>query len=85
MFYKQIYAVLLTILLACSLIPVKYSHAASFNLTAKAECGYIMLTWDQVPDAARYYVYRGPGKGLEYNMPLTDFPITDTLPGPLYT
>jgi hypothetical protein len=69
---------LLTVFLAFSLLPVKSSQAATFALSAKAECGYIMLQWDKVPNAVRYYVYRGPLQGQEYNMPLTDFAITDT-------
>jgi hypothetical protein len=76
--YKRIYSVFLTLFLVFSLLPVQFSSAATFALTAKAECGYIMLQWDKVPGALRYYVYRGPSQGQEYNMPLTDFAITDT-------
>ena len=49
-----------------------------FNLTAKAECGFIMLNWNPIKDALRYFIYRGPGEGQEYPMPLTDFPISET-------
>ncbi|MCE5223123.1 copper amine oxidase N-terminal domain-containing protein [bacterium] len=50
----------------------------SFNLKATPECGYILLEWEPVTGADRYYIYRGPGEGLEYETPLTDFPIEET-------
>ncbi len=76
--FKTFYAFLLTLFLAVSLIPVRSVQAVlTFNLTAKAECGYVMLQWDKVPNAVRYYVYRGPSRGQQYVMPLTDFPIVD--------
>jgi len=75
--YKKIYSVFVSFLLAFSLLSVQFSHAATFSLSVKAECGYIMLQWDKVPGALRYYIYRGPAAGQEYSMPLTDFAITD--------
>jgi len=76
--HKKFFSLFLTLLLALSLIPSQKTVANAFSLTAKPECGFIMLNWDRAPDAVRYYVYRGPGEGLEYSMPLTDFAITDT-------
>jgi hypothetical protein len=76
--FKKIYAGFLTLLLVLSLAPRPNTQALAFNLTADPACGSIMLKWDTVPDAVRYYVYRGPGEGQEYAMPLTDFAITDT-------
>lgn len=78
MIFKKIYAGFLTLLLVLSLAPRPDTRALSFTLTAHPECGYILLKWETVPDAVRYYVYRGPGEGQEYPIPLTDFAITET-------
>ncbi len=75
--HKRIYSVFVSFLLAFSLLSIQFSQAATFSLSVKAECGYIMLQWDKVPGALRYYIYRGPAPGKEYSMPLTDFAITD--------
>lgn len=50
----------------------------SLTLTVTAKCGYMELRWNVIPNALTYYIYRGPGEGKEYPMPLTDFPIKET-------
>lgn len=75
--FRTFYASVLALVLAISLIPLRPASAITFNLSAKAECGYIMLQWDKVPNAVRYFVYRGPAQGQQHIMPLTDFPIID--------
>jgi hypothetical protein len=56
------------------------------------ECGYIQLMWNKIPQAESFYIYRGPGSGMEHPMPLTDFAISennykdrrDLVPGVMY-
>jgi hypothetical protein len=55
----------------------RFQPGFGITLSAEDECGYIQLRWNRVPGAERYYVYRGPGPGMEYPMPLTDFAITE--------
>ncbi len=50
----------------------------SFNLEVTPDCGFNMLTWDAVPGATQYFIYRGPAPGEEFDTPLLDFPIQDT-------
>jgi len=57
---------------------MKQTSSFSFTLEAIPECGYIQLKWEAVTGADRYYIYRGPGVGMEYDTPLTDFPIEET-------
>lgn len=56
----------------------KWEGSSDMNLIATPHCGYIKLTWNALPGAARYFIYRGPGKGQEYPMPIMDFPILET-------
>ena len=75
---KKLFSFIVLFLLIANLCPAQSIKADSFGLTATPKCGFILLKWNPVPDALRYYVYRGPGKGLEYTVPLTDFPISET-------
>jgi hypothetical protein len=70
----------------------RFQPGFGISLSAEDECGYIQLNWNRVPGAERYYVYRGPGPGMEHPMPLTDFAIVensyqdrnDLVPGMMY-
>ena len=55
----------------------RFQPGFGISLSAEAECGYIQLKWNRVPGAEHYYVYRGPGPGMEHPMPLTDFAIVE--------
>jgi Copper amine oxidase N-terminal domain len=50
----------------------------TYNLVVVPECGFNTLTWDLIPGATHYSIYRGPGSGQQYSTPLTDFPIAET-------
>ncbi len=70
----------IAVLMILSIIPPNTPAVAQdgFNLTVTPGCGYNDLVWDAVPNAAHYWIYRGPGVGMEYATPLTDFPIEET-------
>jgi uncharacterized protein YuzB (UPF0349 family) len=71
----------LILIVAVAMLPMfpsvglKSVSIPSYNLTAKGECGYVMLSWDKIPFAQSYWIYRGPGENQEYSTPLTDFPL----------
>ncbi|HOI24819.1 MAG TPA: copper amine oxidase N-terminal domain-containing protein [Caldisericia bacterium] len=80
---KNMTCTLLRVLVIVSLLsPVllSQSQAKSFNfdLEATGECRFITLTWNPVPKAEFYSIYRGRSKDDIHPMPLTDFPIQDT-------
>lgn len=76
---KKCFAVMVFIMVFfSSFAMVRQSFGLSFTLKATPECGYIFLEWEPVAGADRYYIYRGPGEGQEYETPLTDFPIEET-------
>ncbi|MCK5744026.1 MAG: copper amine oxidase N-terminal domain-containing protein, partial [Caldisericia bacterium] len=50
----------------------------TYNLTVIPDCDFNTLTWDPIPGATHYSIYRGPGSGQQYSTPLTDFPIAET-------
>ena len=76
---KKFFAVMVFIMVFfSSFAMVRQSFCLSFTLKATPECGYIFLEWEPVAGADRYYIYRGPGEGQEYETPLTDFPIEET-------
>ncbi len=75
---RKFLSYLIALVLIFSILPIRANNFTAFHLTATPKCGYILLEWDSVPNAVRYYVYRGPGEGQEYSMPLTDFAILET-------
>lgn len=76
----RVYLLALVLLVSMMMPGVNLASAQhdGFNLTVTPGCGYNDLEWDSVPNAAHYWIYRGPGQGQEYATPLTDFPIEET-------
>jgi hypothetical protein len=57
---------------------VNSSSQCAFNLEGRGQCGFITLSWNPIPGAEFYWVYRGLSKETIHPMPLTDFPIEAT-------
>jgi hypothetical protein len=66
---------LVTLLLLQPFHHVHSSQTYNFNLEALGQCGFITLSWNPIPGAAFYWIYRGLSKETIHPMPLTDFPI----------
>lgn len=69
---------LIAVLLVHPLNTVNSSSLYVFDLQAVGECRFITLSWNPIPGAEFYWVYRGTAKDTIHPMPLTDFPIKAT-------
>ncbi len=58
--------------------PFAMSFDPSFNLKVNPGCGFVDLSWDSVPGATGYFVYRGEGRGNQDPSPLEDYPVSST-------
>jgi hypothetical protein len=80
---KNMTCTLLRILVIVSLLsPILLSQTQAktpnFDLEATGECNFITLSWNPIPKAEFYSIYRGRSKNDIHPMPLTDFPIQGT-------
>lgn len=70
--------VLTVVFLVQPLHLVKSSSMYSFDLQARGECGFVTLSWNPIPGAESYWIYRGVAYDDIHSMPLTDFPVEGT-------
>lgn len=63
------------------LYPLRTSQSVQadfFGLEAFGECNFITLSWNPVPQAESYWIFRGTAADKIHSMPLTDFPVKET-------
>ena len=74
---KYLAIFIVTIMIMGSFVsPNALSFDPSFKMNIASGCGFMDLSWDSVPGAKGYFIYRGEGYGNQDPSPLEDFPIS---------
>lgn len=69
---------LITVLLLYPFDISQSVQADSFGLEAFGECHFVTLSWNHIPQAESYWIFRGTSADKIHSMPLTDFPVKET-------